>query len=170
MLVSQACIVADPPEYQEPVQTRPVLDTASAVPLSAPVLVVDSSNKNGVKFTVPVRSEDAGENLLARFVLDYGAASEDTLGFPRIPASTYTDTGRSAKLEGWIPKPTLKDCHVITLIVAHESTFTNLNIAKLDPLKAREDAAFMNWWVNIDPALDATQTLKNCPVPLLPAP
>ncbi|MEO6599675.1 MAG: hypothetical protein ABIQ16_07365 [Polyangiaceae bacterium] len=170
MSVTAGCIVADPPVSRDPVQTRPVLDTASAVPLSAQVLVVISGDKNGVKFTVPVLSEDAGENLFARFVLDYGAVSEDTLVSQRIPASTYTDTSRSALLPGWIPKATLKDCHVVTLIVAHESTFTNGNIAKLEPTKARQDAVFMNWWVNIDPALDAIQTLKNCPVPLLPTP
>jgi hypothetical protein len=170
MIAPAGCIVADPPEYGEPVQTRPELDTAGAVPLSAQVIVVDSSNKFGVKFTVPVRSEDAGENLFARFVLDYGATSEDTLFFQRIPASTYTDVSRSANFPGWIPKASLKDCHVITLIVAHESTFTNGNIEKLEPIKAGQDAVFLNWWMNVDPALDATQTLKNCPVPSLSIP
>ncbi len=170
MLCSTGCIVADPPQYRDPVQTRPVLDTASAVPLAAQVLVVDSDKKVGVNFTVPVRSEDAGETLFARFVLDYGAASEDTLLPQKIPASTYADTSRSAKYTGWVPKANLKDCHVITLIVAHESTFTNRNFELLDPMKSGQDAAFLNWWVNIDPALDAIQTLKNCPVPLLPTP
>jgi hypothetical protein len=166
MVCSTACIVADPPEYRDPVQTRPVLDTASASPVTRNVLSAYTNATSGIPFTVPVRSEDAGENLLARFVLDYESTAEETLLSQRIPASTYADTSRSANLPPWIPKASLKDCHIITLIVAHESTFTNGNINQLDKVKAREDAAFMSWWANVDPATDSIQTLNNCPSPV----
>ena len=51
MLLASSCIVADPPEFLDPVQTRPVLDIGQADPGTSQVLVVQTGEK--VAFSVP---------------------------------------------------------------------------------------------------------------------
>jgi len=170
MLVTQSCIVADPPQYRDALRTRPLLDTYKALPPTQQVLVVHTDDPNAVKVSVPVRSEDAGEYLAGRLFLDYqvqpgpGTAGELLLRPFRIPPSTYDDSSRSADAP-WTPRPlTSPGCHLLTLIVAHESTFIGADQNRLDPAKAGDDAAIINWWVNVDPTTDLIHTLVNCPV------
>ncbi|HEX3852495.1 MAG TPA: hypothetical protein VHW01_16110, partial [Polyangiaceae bacterium] len=42
VLLASSCVVAAPPEYVDPVQTRPVLDVGQAVPGTSQVLVVQA--------------------------------------------------------------------------------------------------------------------------------
>jgi len=44
MLLASSCIVADPPEYQSPVRTRPLLDVYGAAPPTNRVLVVSTND------------------------------------------------------------------------------------------------------------------------------
>ena len=171
MFLLQSCIVADPPEYRDPVQTRPLLDAYKAVPITQQVLLAYTADTVGIPISVPVRSEDAGEDLLAHFYLDYGtlpqpgiSLGEQPLRVQRIPASTYIDSSRSASYQGgWKVKATT-GCHLLTLIVAHASSFQRLDQDHLDPIRASSDAAIINWWVNVNPTLDTIHTLTNCPV------
>ncbi len=170
MLFVESCIVADPPEYRAAVQTRPVLNTYSAVPLTTQVLTVyqaPTPSKVPTLFTVQVRSEDAGEPLRAVFFLDYQIKpssdphqdGERFLISRTIAASTYDNLGRTATY-GWSPMTT-SGCHFITLIVAHESTFLQNDLVHLDQRYADDDAAILTWTVNVDPSAD--MSLKNCP-------
>jgi len=165
MLVAQSCIVADPPEYRDPGQTRPLLDTYGASPPTTRILVVDSAIKNPIQFNVPVQSEDVGEDLRAIFFLDYGSARQSKLLGRTIPASTYENKTRAAELP-WlpiVPMDVAPGCHFVTLVVAHESSFLSSNDERLDPTKAPDDASLLTWTVNIDPSPDAPNTLVNCP-------
>jgi hypothetical protein len=162
MLLASSCIVADPPEYLNPVQTRPVLDIGQADPGTSQVLVVQTSQN--VAFSVPVRSEDAGEDLRAVFFVDQGPGSPGVFqNSQSIPASTYNDTGRAVTFEWTVPPPPPPGpgCHLMTLTVAHRLSFDPTHDDVLNP-KDQDDAAIVNWWLNADPTTDPS-TLVNCP-------
>ena len=162
VLLVSSCIVADPPEYRDPVQTRPVLDVYQANPTTSRVLVVHTNDP--VKVNVPVRSEDAGVDLSAHFFIDYGIGSTNVSQITQtIPASTYADTGRAVALTWKVPALSV-GCHLLSLIVAHRTSFENENNDILDPQKADIDASIINWWLNANPAsADDVSTLVNCP-------
>jgi hypothetical protein len=168
LLLVSSCIVADPPEYRDPLQTRPVLDVYQAIPTTSRILVVYTNDK--VPISVPVRSEDAGEDLIAHFFIDYGTASPDiALNNQTIPASTYNDTGREVTFE-WTVKVAPPGCHLLSLVVAHRSSFLQMDNDSLDPAKADLDAAIINWWLNVNPSDDMVTTLTDCPTSGLPSP
>jgi hypothetical protein len=53
---------------------------------------------------------------------------------------------------------------LLTLVVAHETSFNGADQDHLDTSKASDDAAIVNWWVNADPTPENLHTLTNCPV------
>ncbi len=169
MLMAESCVVADPPEYRAPGQTRPLLNVYSAVPPATRALTVYTTvpPKVGTLFTVQIRSEDAGEPLRALFFLDYQILKagptqpgEVKLVSKTIPASTYENIGRTATFT-WFPATT-KGCHFMSLVVAHRSSFLESDEDHLDPRKADDDAAIVTWTVNVDdPVGDGA--LVNCP-------
>ena len=164
-LGTESCIVADPPEYRAPGQTRPVLNVYSAVPTATQVLVV-YTNKVRTQFTVQVRSEDAGDGLVGVFWLDYQVhPGERKLNGFTLPASTYDNTGREVSFP-WLPENISDGCHFVSLIVAHSKTFLKNDNDRLDPTRADDDAAIVTWTVNVNPPPD--MSLPNCPTNMLP--
>ncbi len=163
MLLATSCIVADPPEYQPPVRTRPALDVYQATPTTSRVLLV---NKNDVvKISVPLRSEDNGEELTGVFLVDSGLLQN----VQTIAASTYANDQRAVTLDWTVPELPKHGCHLLSLIVAHKSSFkTNPNYV-LDTNFANGDAAIINWWMNVDVDPSMASTLENCPTPGTPA-
>ena len=163
MLLASSCIVADPPEYQSPVRTRPVLDVFQATPTTSRVLVVNTNDL--VRISVPVRSEDAGELLEGVFAVDYNAGS------PRPPentqyigASTYADDQRKFTLDWNVPLLPSAGCHLLSLIVAHRSSFKDNPASTLKTdAAATADATILNWWMNVDADPSLASTLANCP-------
>src|SRR5690349_20710558 len=75
-LFAPSCIVADPPEYSSAVQRAPELDLYNASPAILKILEVTANQV--VPINVPVRSEDAGEQLVALLFLDYGATATNS--------------------------------------------------------------------------------------------
>ncbi len=168
MLLVSSCIVADPPEYQSPARTRPSLDVYQASPPTYRVMLV---NKNDlVKITVPLRSEDAGEGLRGVFLVDFNTGSSELLqNTQEIAASTYADTLRTVTLDWTVPSLPRSGCHLLTLIVAHHSSFKANPSSVLDPKAADGDAAIINWWMNVDVDPSKASTLENCPTPGIPS-
>lgn len=171
MLFAEGCIVADPPEYRAPGQTRPVLNMYSAVPTATQALVIDAASPNlATNFTVQVRSEDAGEPLSASFFLDYqidpnfdeGVKGETNLSLQQLAASTYDNEGRFFKYP-WVPGKEIKGCHFLTLIVAHSNRFLDNDQFHLNPATADDDAALATWTVNVVRTPADAGTLVNCP-------
>lgn len=161
------CIVADPPQYQDALQTPPQLDVYGALPTISQIDVITTPAPVGPTFTVPVRSEDAGEDLNAVFFLDYGSASPQPLNIQTVSASTFNDTGRSISWS-WTVGTQYSHCHTISLVVAHRSSFQLHDSTQLIATKAKLDAAIVTWWVNINPPSDAQYSLVNCPTPQVP--
>jgi len=168
MLVEGSCIVADPPEYRAPGQTRPVLNVYGAVPTATRALVLYTPTRTS--FSVQVRSEDAGEDLRAIFFMDYQIKpGERVLISKTITASTYDNEDRTATLDWIIPMMALKGCHYVSLVVAHENSFLKqIDETRLDPRRADDDAAIVTWTVSIDPTENTT--LENCPSVSAPPP
>ncbi|HEX3851000.1 MAG TPA: hypothetical protein VHW01_08540 [Polyangiaceae bacterium] len=169
-----SCIVANPPDFTDPTQTPPELNVYGTTPLLNHILVVKSGQI--VPLTVPVRSEDAGEDLTAIFFLDYGTPNSFPINQQTISASTYNGPDRDINTSWTV---VLRDpcsagqqcppqaCHTLTLVVAHRSSFQNSDATLLDPGKAKTDASFVQWWVNANAPDDAQTTLTDCPVPSL---
>lgn len=166
MAFCQSCIVADPPEYREPVRTRPLLDTYSAVPSITQILTWNTGQPR-IPISVGVRSEDAGTGLSIRLFLDYGTPVEVLQNSRPLPASTY-DQARKIEFD-WLPiwrstippNSTSNTCHTLTLIVAHSDSFLQADDLHLDPSRAGDDAAIMSWWVNYNAA--DPSSLSDCP-------
>jgi hypothetical protein len=163
MSFAGSCIVADPPEYRAPGQTRPVLNMYSAVPTQTQALVIDASLavRPSIDFSVQVRSEDAGEDLRGVFFIDYQMPGEDALRLMRLDPSTYDNVGRYFKFP-W-PPGKVRGCHFLTLVVAHTSTFQVNDQWHLDPRFADNDAALATWTVNVLNSPADETTLSSCP-------
>ena len=160
-LLASSCIVADPPEYREAVRTRPVLDVYQAIPTTTQVQVLNTNDV--LKISVPVRSEDAGEVLRGAFFVDYGVGSPGQIqNVQEVPASTYADDGRAFTLDWTVPKLANSGCHLLSLIVAHVSSFRS-NPSYVLNNNANNDAAIISWWLNVDAPAQSASTLSNCP-------
>ena len=167
VLLASSCIVADPPEYQSPVRTRPVLDVYQASPTTSQVLVVNHNDL--VKISVPLRSEDAGEQLTGVFLVDYNAGSSGLLqNVQKIAASTYSNEARAVTLNWTVPSLPIAGCHLLSLIVAHESSFQANPSYVLNADAAIQDAAIISWWMNVDVKSGPVSTLENCPTQGIP--
>ncbi len=151
-VISSACIVSDPAEYGVAKQTPPFLNANDATPsvlLTRPLALNETLPVN-----VPLRSEDAGEELRALLFLDRGQQGQRLLRFREIPAGKLEEK-RSIAISGEIELP---GCHSVSLVVTHKS---NLNEETNEPTDA-DDTAILTWWVNVDD--DGTNLLSDCPV------
>lgn len=152
-VISSACIVSDPAEYGVAKQTPPFLNANDATP---PVLRTRSLDLGEpLPVNVPLRSEDAGEELRALLFLDRGVQGKQQLLHVReIPPGKLEDK-RTIAISAPIQ---VAGCHSVSLVVMHESS---LDKDTLEP-KDADDTAILTWWVNVDD--DGTNLLSDCPV------
>lgn len=156
-----ACLVDDPPPYAAPRKTPPRLDTTNAQPLLDQVIVANSGDI--LEFSVPITSEDAGDDLFGILLLNYaGEGSVPTWlnGIP-LPASTLDDpTPRILKLV-WTIAPMKAGCHRVTLRVTHTS-----NLSRVKPVEVndRSDLAEAYWFANINVDPELANSLMECPL------
>jgi hypothetical protein len=159
VLVSMAtgCIIADPPPYTEPVQTPPRLDLVNADPPIDRVIVRNSGEI--VQFSVPVASEDAGDELVALFFRDYEPeifnGVTEFINDVSVPPSTLDDEDRPPITLPW--RVDVSGCHSLTLIVTHRN-----NLRIFEPVDPRDQAKAV-WWGNFDATPGSQSTLVDCP-------
>jgi hypothetical protein len=162
LVLTPACLVADPPQYEEPGRTPPFLDLAAAKPFPGEIILVDTTdNLDGTDFvniSIPVRSEDRGDRLFAALHVDYTFPSIVRPQHNELPPSTFEDLTRSITFRWDVPRA-LKGCHQLTVLVSHASTFSFTESRPKDP----KDTAMATWWVNIDPDPTDPYTLSRCP-------
>lgn len=158
--MNAGCLIEDPPPYTPPERTPPRLDLRRAVPLVDQVIVASRGDR--IAFNVPVFSEDKGDQLIARLLLNYQGEGvyEDDLGSDLIDASTLEDATRAIDLEWQIPQLP-PGCKRLTLLVSH--------LSNLDPLIYPEvidksDQALAVWWANIEPTPGNEDMLTACPL------
>ena len=167
MSLLSGCLVADPPTYEEPPPTPPVFDLANANPFIGGVIVVDRRGTNPtrvVNVSVPFRSSDNGDSVIAALHLDWSFEGEGfTEGLAEIAPSTFDDTERTIDLTWRLDhRPPTAGCHTLTLLAAHESNWETETF-RPHIIRGRNDTAMATWWVNVDPPEGEPYTLRNCP-------
>lgn len=124
--VSSSCIATTNPEFEQPVQTPPVILQERVTPDPRSIIVIQNMQQE-IIFTGAIRSEDVGEQVEVRLLLDYGTSN--SLGRPYLDstqgifvgASTWDDTDRSFDLPLFLPEfPMAPGCHRFTMMAAHE--------------------------------------------------
>jgi hypothetical protein len=157
---TSGCIVAEPPDYQSAAKTRPMLDLSMADPPVTEVVSVDTTApRTVVPFNLPVRSEDAGDDLLSVFYLSFGQADQSAeFGISEEPASTFDDTGRVIARD-WDYGGLEPGCYQLTMVVTHKSNF---DLEAWSPTDSA-DVAIATWWVNVDDDPAQPNLLSQCP-------
>jgi hypothetical protein len=166
MLASTGCIVADPPQYEEPKRTPPILDLNHAEPSPFWVIIIDRNDNlepDALNVTVPFRSDDQGEEVWFALHVDFKGDDIPLWNLPSSP-STIDDTTRVISKSQPVDAHINIDagCHQLTLIGAHASSWDfSLYQPKADAPK--DDIAIATWWLNMDPKPADPYTLSNCP-------
>ena len=122
-----ACLVTASPTFEEPNRTRPFLLAEASSPDVRQIKDVDIAKGKSLplEFSALVVSEDAGDKVLSRLVLDYGVAVDNhpyyqALGEGSIGPATLDDGPRTLTAPwGSTSKPTL-GCHYVSLLATHE--------------------------------------------------
>ena len=166
-LLLAGCLAPTPTEFRKPEKTTPVLDLATALPVTTQLLLVN--NGDAQPFRVKVRSEDDGDDVFGALHLDYGlkGGPRFTGGLASLPPSTFEDTQREMAMI-W-PVNATSGCHQLTMFVTHQ---LNFDVNRQLPKNATVDTAIAVWWVHVDSdASDAGPfDMPPCPdpIPLVP--
>ncbi|MBK8251684.1 MAG: hypothetical protein IPK82_03340 [Polyangiaceae bacterium] len=120
-----ACLVTSSPSFEDPEQTPPFLIGPTAQPTLHEIFVVDRSGPSEFPFSARVVSEDAGQDVLGRLVLDYGVPLpgpeipfQEVLDDTIVAASTIDDESRTLTTQ-WYPTDETLGCHTVTLFASH---------------------------------------------------
>jgi len=154
------CLVDDPPPLVAPKKTKPFLDNSNIHPGVDQLIVTNSGEL--VMFTIPVKSEDAGDPLFAILLFDYTPDSDmvEPAGSVPMPASTFDDTSRVFTLPVTVRPDIKPGCHRYTLRVTHQS---NIVPGHSDRVINKADLAEAFWLANINVPPENAGQLVNCP-------
>jgi hypothetical protein len=170
-LFSSGCLVPEPEPFREPERTPPFLEHAEAVP-PVEVFVELKTDDPVTQFTIPVRSEDLGEELTALVYLDFGLASERFVYNLSEAPSTFDDPGRSIDFPyspraGDCLKPSGEEagcCRQLTLLVMHDASVDPTAVPQRpDQTKSIGDLAIAVWWLAIDAPEGDPTSIGACP-------
>lgn len=164
MFTTTGCIVADPPQYEEPKRTPPILDLNHAEPSPFWLVIIDRDLGDAGKLSVsvPFRSDDQGETVWFALHVDFKSDHDIVLwDLPRTP-STIEDTTRSIANTKPVDAFILAGCHQLTLVGAHQSSW---DFERKQPAvdAPQDDIAIATWWMNLDPKPTDPYSLPNCP-------
>jgi len=163
-LSGTGCIVADPPDYG-PAQRSPIfLYNPFPNPYSLQVMSRTATGSPSpsptVRFSVTVRSEDAGEQIVALCYFDYKHAGSSYI-FPKVlPALTLEDE-RQIAFDITPNRDLEPGCHTITFLVMHYSSWNQDTFTFQGP---PEDLAQQTWFASVDDGPDGTVEVKDCPL------
>ncbi|HEX5101031.1 MAG TPA: hypothetical protein VFV94_16085 [Polyangiaceae bacterium] len=162
-LSGTGCIVAEPPDYG-PAQRSPIfMYNPHPNPWSVQVLSRLSTGNPPVSTIVPfgatVRSEDAGEQLVALRYLDYQHGAQFPISKLLAPATLEDERQIVFDIIPSRDFP-LGGCHSITIMAMHLSSY-NQDAGKFDG--PPEDLAQESWIVSVD-NVDGTFRVADCPL------
>jgi hypothetical protein len=159
-----ACLISDPPTYRDPEQTPPMLITALADPPTTQIVTMDLVPELQIttkEFSVPVRSEDAGEPLVAALYKNYDPTqkSPDPAGKTTLIAASTFDDKVERRASGTLSvdgtDATSTGCRQVTLVVTHQNNFFTQQDSS--------DVAQVTWWVNlVNPLFPSDEGLSDC--------
>jgi len=148
------CLVDDPPAYTQPKRTPPRLDYHNAQPPLDQILTIEDDDP--LEFSIPVASEDAGEELTAQLFLD----STSFLNYVSIAPSTLDDTTRVITVPARLHlQKSEAGCHRFTLRVAHRRSLPT----GIEPPLDITDVAEAYWWANVFNDPTQADSLIGCP-------
>jgi hypothetical protein len=168
--LTSGCIIPDAPDYGPPHQTPIFINGNTISPDPGEIVRFSSTATGSKRFTVSVRSEDAGEDLFTVLLADYkhtGSAGTKKLDNNTLPASTIDkerpvtnvlrlpDNNLGATVNGLL----VPSCHSLTMLVMRASEWDSLNSV---PIGTPADMASVTWFARVD---DDTSTglLADCP-------
>jgi len=162
-LLAAGCIVADPPDSSDPEKTPPLLLLGQADP---PVYQVKGlSTKDGsppLQINVPVRSEDAGDQLLALLFVNWNMGLEDSaVAKVLVGPSTFDDTDRMISAVWDYTEIPTRGCTQLAMLVTHYTNYDWIHSAYINP----SDVAIATWFFNVDDEPLGTNPLSGCPSP-----
>jgi hypothetical protein len=154
-----SCLISSTPEFKPPEQTPPFLLSVGADPPLGELVVLPNIS-SGLRFTAPVRSEDADESVSVRLYIDYGY--DNGFGQPfafqkqgkSVPAGRFDESDRRVSMEWHYAEYPVSGCHTFTLIASHEFGDDGCPVDLAD-------STYLTWDVIVCDATDPT-----CP-PLL---
>ena len=155
-LLSTSCVVAPPPEHQEPEKTPPRLLLAQAEPPISRIVNLPIATEQSVQeFAVPVQSEDAGDRLVGVLVAWYGEIEEANASSARvIEPANFDDPPRDMRVE-WRYSEYEAGLYPLTLVVTHEANF---DLETFRPADDFDDVAIITWWVSLEYPTAGVQT------------
>lgn len=160
--LTTGCLVADAPTYGPPLQRPPVINLEGVTPSPYRLQIINEP-VTAQTYTVPVRSEDAGELLVGTLVVDWQQPSERQVHEIEIPASSFDDVERSYRVT-WAPDTRVIEpgCgHTLTALIMHKSNFDdNTNLPKPN---VEWDIASVTWQLNVVPDPNQGNVVVVCP-------
>jgi hypothetical protein len=166
-LSCSGCVAADQPTFQEPGQTPPFLLAKTADPAVTQPYPWDGKTRD---LKVDVRSEDLGDPLVAKLVLNYARDNAIDLGpSGTFPASTLSDPTKRTLLltldPATFPPAGWTGCQQVSLVVTHLSKVTIDNGIKFPKSPDDTDTGVITWWLNIPDPNGAPSTMDRCSQP-----
>jgi hypothetical protein len=144
-LAGPGCIVADPPEYGEPQSTRPNVIIDATVPTTLfPIRMTRPGP--GQRFNVEIQSEDAGEELVLAFFIDYGLPGGTFYQVVPVPAST--NATKTALFMFEADARITDGCHMLTMLTMHEPSWDG---SEREPYPSRRaDVSTTHWVLHVN--------------------
>lgn len=179
-LALTGCIVTDAPTFLGPERTAPRLVSVSPEPSELIRVPTSGPTYDLPSLQFQILSEDAGQRVDSRVVIDYGLDPANDPGFDydlgvSIAPGRLSDGPRPKDSRAIIDRklsrlqyaPTNNDgrsCRTVTLIVSHEFRSSGERYCPVD----LNDADWVTWFVALCPGSDASE--EACPVVGCPAP
>jgi hypothetical protein len=160
-LALPGCIFAEPPEHN-PRQTPIFFDLDGASPLTTK-LVEFAPQDVPREFTVPLRSEDAGEQVWWAVQENFNIGGTGARELGLFEPSNLNDTSRVIRFR-YDPGQEPASCTQLTLMACH---FRYFDLSTFRCSTAQGDAAYAVWWVTFS-ELSEPSTLDACPQPTTP--
>lgn len=160
-------MVQEPPDLEDPKQTRPFIVTRDVVPSLSQFYTMPlerNATATTLNITVPIQSEDLGEPVDVGVHLDLLTNRRFLTAARGIEPRSFSDGPRDVKIDVPI---SVYGCHYVTAIFAHESSFNKNPADGLVPKEFWSDSSTVIWTINVfDPAADPPtdpKLLVDCP-------
>jgi hypothetical protein len=159
------CLVQEPPELEDPQQTRPFIRIHGVTPSPAVVWLVSLRLEESAPehITVPIQSEDR-EPVKGALHFDYQFASQDFIAAAVLEPSTLSAGPRDATFDWRVGRRADQlGCHRLTAVFAHLSNFDEST--QLPAPEAEADSESISWLVNVYKESDGVDetVLTDCP-------
>lgn len=156
-----SCIVDEPPDFEDPQRTAPIIDFARSHPSNTTFVPVSSSK--ALAMSVWIQSEDLRDDLIVIPIINLGRDGESSLPAQAIAPGSFSEP-RSAPLIFSFPSTVPTGCVTLTLLFVHRS---EVEIITSDGRLHPKEGALVSQgtWVLLVDADPQDVTFADCPQP-----